>query len=62
MDLISQTNYHGRQLRMDVADQQDFSQNRGFRSGPPRRSGPPPRGPRGGKRSYGRDVGGEDWE
>jgi ATP-dependent RNA helicase DeaD len=66
MDQISNTNYHGRQLRMDVAEQQDFSQTRGGFRGPPRgRSGPPPRGgPRGGrpKRNYGREVGGEDWE
>ncbi len=63
---ISNTNYHGRQLRMDVADQQDFSQNQGGFRGPPRghSSGPPPRGGSGGqgKRSFGREVGGADWE
>ncbi len=65
MDQISNTNYHGRQLRMDVAEQQDFSQTRGGFRGPPRgRSGPPPRGGSGGrpKRNFGREVGGEDWE
>ncbi len=62
MDQISQTNFHGRQLRMDVAEQQDFSTSRGFRSGPPRQGGPPPRGPRAPKRNFGREVGGEDWE
>jgi ATP-dependent RNA helicase DeaD len=62
MDMISQTNFNGRQLRMDVADQQDFSASRGPRGGPPRQGGPPPRGPRAAKLNFGREVGGEDWE